>query len=65
MAETMPVYLTPTDAANVLDMSSAGVRDAADANRLRTAARTVKGSRLFLREDVEAFKRERSRRRPR
>lgn len=53
-------YLTPTDAANILGMSAAGVRDAADDGRLRAAAITPKGMRLFLRVDVEAFKRARA-----
>ena len=56
-------YLTPSDAANILGMSAAGVRDASDDGRLRVAATTPKGMRLFLRSDVERFKRERDRRR--
>ena len=59
MDPELPVYLTATDAANILEMSSAGVRDASNSQRLRVAATTPKGVRLYLRADVEAFKRER------
>lgn len=57
--------LTPSDAANILGMSAAGVRDACDDGRLRAAAITPKGMRLFLRSDVEVFKRARRARRRR
>jgi DNA-binding transcriptional MerR regulator len=53
--------LTPSDVANILGLSAAGVRDAADDGRLRVAASTPKGMRLFTRDDVERFKRDRAR----
>lgn len=52
--------LTPSDVANILGLSAAGVRDAADDGRLRVAASTPKGMRLFSREDVERFRRDRA-----
>jgi excisionase family DNA binding protein len=48
-------FMTPGDAAQVLGLSSAGVRLAADDGRLKIAAMTVGGVRLFLREEVERF----------
>lgn len=53
-------YLTPGDAAQILGLSPAGVRLAADEGRLKVAATTAGGIRLFLRDDVERFKRERA-----
>lgn len=54
-------FLTPADAARILGLTPAGVRLAAHDGRLRVAATTPSGVRLFLREDVEAFSRARSR----
>jgi len=51
--------LTPADAARILRLSPAGVRLAADDGRLRIAARTPIGGRLFDRVEVERFKQER------
>lgn len=52
-------YLTPGDAAKVLDCSAQAVRNAAEEGRIRTAARTIgpKAVRLFTRADVERFRR--------
>lgn len=52
-------YLTPADAGRILGLTPAGVRLAADTGRLRVAATTPNGGRLFLREDVEQLKRDR------
>ena len=52
-------FLTPADAGHILGLSSAGVILAANTGRLRVAARTPRGVRLFLREDVEELKRAR------
>lgn len=56
-------YLTSADAGKILDLTTAGVRLAAVRGDLRIAATTPGGQRLFLRSDVEALRRERSRRR--
>jgi hypothetical protein len=53
-------FLTPADAGRILGLTPAGVRLAADSGRLRVAASTPNGGRLFLREDVEQLKRARS-----
>jgi predicted site-specific integrase-resolvase len=50
------VFLEPADAAKVLDRTPATVRDYADSGRLPVAARTVRGLRLFRREDVEKLR---------
>lgn len=54
------VYLTAGDAAARLKISPAGVRLAADTGRLRIAATTPGGIRLFLPEDVDRLKRDRA-----
>jgi hypothetical protein len=59
----MGEYLTAGDAGKILDLSADGVRLAAASNHLRIAAVTPRGVRLFLRSDVEAFKKQRARRR--
>ncbi len=59
VAEAVAEYLTPADAAKILNLSPAGVRLAADKGHLRVAAHTSNGGRLFLREDVEHLKRSR------
>lgn len=55
-------YLTPSDAALILQCSAQAVRDAADAGKLPISARTAgqNSIRLFLPSDVEKFRRERS-----
>lgn len=66
MTETaVDELLTPSDAARILRLSPAGVRLAADDGRLVVAARTPNGGRLFLRQEVERFKRARSSKRRR
>lgn len=60
VTEAVAEFLTPAEAARILNLSPDGVRLAADSGRLRVAAQTPTGRRLFLREDVERFKRERS-----
>lgn len=57
----MSELLTPADAAKILGLTPAGVRLAAKDGRLRVTATTPSGARLFLREDVERFKRDRAR----
>jgi DNA-binding transcriptional MerR regulator len=61
-AEAVAEYLTPGDAALILGLSAQGVRLAAERGRLKISARTAGGVRLFLRSEVERFKRERSKR---
>jgi hypothetical protein len=57
-------FLTVADVGRLVGLSSDGVRVAAESGRLRVAAHTAGGKiRLFTREDVEAFKRDRSKRR--
>lgn len=63
MAEAVTEFLTPAEAARILNLTPDGVRLAADTGRLPVAARTASGRRLFSREQVEAFKRDRARRR--
>jgi helix-turn-helix protein len=58
--EVAAEYLTPGDAALVLGLSAQGVRLAAADGRLKIAARTAGGVRLFLRAEVERFRRERA-----
>lgn len=53
-------YLTVNDVAQIIGLSGDGIRQASDAGRLRIAATTPKGQRLFLREDVEKFRRDRA-----
>lgn len=60
MVEPMPEYLTPADAAKILDISAAGVVVAANSGRIRVAARTPNGTRLFLRSDVEQARQSRA-----
>lgn len=48
-------YLEAADAARFVGVSPATINAAADRGRLTIAARTCRGSRLYLREDVEAF----------
>jgi len=64
-AEAVAELLTPADAGLILRLSPAGVRLAADTGRLRVAAKTPDGGRLFERSEVERFKRERSSKRRR
>jgi len=56
-------YLTSADAARMLNLTPAAVRMAAVQKRLRVTAVTAGGVRLFTRDDVEAFARERAARR--
>lgn len=56
----IPEYLMPSDAGQILGLSSAGVRLAAESGRLRVAATTPSKIRLFAREDVERLKRDRA-----
>jgi DNA-binding transcriptional MerR regulator len=49
-------FLMSADVARLLDITPATVRDAANAGRLKVAATTPQGVRLFLREDVEAWR---------
>jgi DNA-binding transcriptional MerR regulator len=55
-AEEFVLFLEPADAARVLDRTPATIRDYADSGRLPVAARTVRGLRLFRREDVEKLR---------
>lgn len=66
MAAAVAEYLTVGDAAQLVgDLSADGIRKAVEDGRLRIAATTPGGIRLFAREDVERFKRERAKaRRP-
>lgn len=57
------MYFTPTDAAIRLGMSAMGVRNLVVSGGLRQAATTPRGLHLFLPEEVERVRRERSRRR--
>lgn len=56
----MSELLTPADAAKILGLTPAGVRLAANDGRLKVTATTPNGTRLFLREEVERFRRERA-----
>lgn len=58
-------YLTVGDAAFLLGLSGDAIRKASREGRLTLAAKTPSGRRLFLRSDVEAFRRRRLERRPR
>ena len=60
--KTTPEYLEPADAARLLKITGAGVRDLADKGKLRVAAVTVRGVRLFSAGDVVTLARERIRR---
>jgi predicted site-specific integrase-resolvase len=54
--------LTPAEAGKLLDITPNGVRKASDQGRLKVAALTASGRRLYRRVDVEKFmkKREKS-----
>jgi len=58
----MTEYLTPAHVARLTRPTPAAIRLAADAGRLRVAARTAAGGRLFRLADVEAFRDARRRR---
>ena len=53
-------FLTVQDAAQIIGLSGDGVRKAVEDGRLRIAATTPGGMRLFTRDDVERFKRDRA-----
>lgn len=55
----MKELLTPSDAARILKLAPATVRDLARRGVLRVAVLTERGNRLFRREDVEALERTR------
>lgn len=57
----MEDLLTPADAARVLGVAPATVRDMARRGVLRVASRTVRGNRLFAHRDVEALAAKRKR----
>jgi excisionase family DNA binding protein len=57
----METYLTPADAARLLGVTPATVREMERRGVLKTAARTKGGARLFRREDVQRLVRERQR----
>lgn len=57
----MRVYLTPGDAARVLDVTPQAVRLMVGRGELRAAATTESGIRLFARSAVEALARRRRR----
>jgi DNA-binding transcriptional MerR regulator len=59
-AEAVAEFLTPAEAGRILNLTPDGVRLAADTGRLRVAATTQSGRRLFLRDDVERFRRDRA-----
>jgi hypothetical protein len=48
-------FLEPSDAGRILDLTSDRIRGLALEGRLRVAARTPRGLRLFRRADVEAY----------
>ncbi len=52
-------YLEPADAARIVGLSSAAINVHADRGDLRIAARTRRGTRLFILKDVERFAAER------
>ena len=56
-------FLSSADAARILNITPAGVRVAALQKRLRVAAVTAGGVRLFARDDVERYAAERAARR--
>lgn len=58
----MERFLLSADAARLMGVTPASVRDAALAGRLAVAARTERGVRLFRKRDVERFIREREQR---
>ena len=57
------MLLEAADVARVLGLSPSMIRVLVNAGRLRAIARTRRGVRLFLSEDVEALRLERERRR--
>jgi hypothetical protein len=60
MATATLEYLTVNDAAQIVGLSGDGIRQAAEDGRLRVAATTPTGVRLFLREDVVRFQKDRA-----
>ncbi len=56
----MEVYLEPTDVARKLGIAAPTVKAAAAAGRLRVAAVTRRGVRLFLPQDVDRYRRVRA-----
>ena len=58
-------FLSPAIVARVLGISTAAVRAASMDGRLRVAARTVDGRRLYVLDDVKAWAATRARRRRR
>lgn len=53
-------YLMVNDVAQIIGISADGIRKAVEDGRLRCAATTPGGVRLFSRDDVERFKRDRA-----
>jgi hypothetical protein len=53
-------FLESADVARMTGLTPASVNLAADAGRIRVSARTLRGGRLFTREDVERFAAERA-----
>jgi hypothetical protein len=57
------VYLEASDVGRAAEMGAAGVRYHERLGRLRAAAKTLRGTKLYTREDVEEFRRLYGRRR--
>ena len=53
------IFLTVGDSARIAECTPARIVQAANAGKIPVAARTERGNRLFLREDVLAFARAR------
>jgi DNA-binding transcriptional MerR regulator len=60
MATKVPIYLSTSDASRVLGVAPVTVRLYADRGRLRVAATTESGQRLFARRDVEDLRKRRT-----
>lgn len=56
----VPVFMESADIARELGIVPVSVRAAVAAGRLRVAALTVRGTRLFTRDDFETYRRERA-----
>jgi predicted site-specific integrase-resolvase len=52
----MEIFLETADVAKEVGVVPATIRQHADAGRIRVAASTKRGSRLFLRSDVENYR---------
>lgn len=61
--DTVTQLLTVGDAALIVGLSGDAIRDAVLSGRLRMAATTPNGIRLFTPDEVQRFKRDRARRR--